>query len=306
MSEQLLSTEQMAYFCDEGFLRFDAVIPPALCRGLLAELDLGTLGQPRIDHPYNRPLAGMLQGGWRGTAMAAILQLPQVRGLVTSLVGAEPLYDHHVNHVRDAHAFLPQSGGGSIHQDFAVDIRPYTFDINLSIYPHAVTPDMGGTLLVPGSHFRRPPDNNHYRYQHMRGSVKVSCPAGTIVAWHGALWHAGRPNRTDTPRTMLKLRLNPVAPQVLLWDISDIDTCDPFPILRRGQAWMSNHLVEYMQRARFWRYLSGNPAYDFEGCLTRIGLAFDADRNDPRYRIPAYDAIPRAVTPNRQGAPVPV
>jgi hypothetical protein len=287
---RLLSSEQMAYFADEGFLRWDGIIPAGLCGRLVAEFGGTRLGLPGRDHPYNRPLGQMLEGPWRGTAIAEVLALPAVRGLIASLVGNEPLYDHHVNHVRPPHEFRPMSGGGSIHQDFAVDVRPFTFDINLSIFPHAVPAGMGGTLLVPGSHFRRIHDNNLYRYQHMRGALQVVCPAGTIVAWHGALWHAGRPNHSDQPRTMFKLRLNPTAPQVRLWDTSDLATFDPLPILRRGQPWMSNHLIEYMHRARLWRYLSGNPAFDIEGFWTRVGIAFDADRADPRYRIPALDA----------------
>ncbi len=305
MSEHLLSSAQMAHFTDEGYLRFDAVVPEGLCQRLIAELAEDRLGFPGVQNPYNRPLAPMLAGAWHGTAMQAILGIPMVQGLVRSLVGDEPLYDHHVNHIRAPHVFKPMSGGGSIHQDFAVDVRPFTFDINLSIYPHAVTADMGGTLLVPGTHFRRPHDNNHYRYQHMRGAIQLTCPAGTIVAWHGALWHAGRPNHSQQPRTMFKLRLNPTAPQIRLWDTSDLESFDPVPILRRGQPWMSNHLIEFMHRARLWRYLTGDPAFDIEGFWTRIGIAFDADQADPRYRIAALESSPReeALSKLLSGAP---
>lgn len=289
----LLTTAQMAEFTDQGYLRFDGIIPDGLSRRFQAELEAGALGESRIDHPFNRPLAGMLDGAWRRTAMREILELPAVRGMVHSLVGPEPLYDHHVNHTRPAGAFRRNSGGASIHQDFAVDLRPFTFDINLSIFPHEVTREMGGTLVVPGSHFRRPHDNNLYRYQHMRGATQVVCPAGTIVAWHGALWHAGRPNQSPLPRTMFKLRLNPTVPQVRLWDTADLGTYDPHAVFRRGHPWMSNFLVEFMHRTRLWRYLTGNHAFDIEGGWTRAAISFAADRADPRYRVPSLDAVPR-------------
>jgi hypothetical protein len=297
MAEHLLSTEQMARFCDQGYLRFDSIIPAELSRRFHAEAEAPAYGQVTREYAYHQPLARMLGGAWRGTALAEILALPAVAGLVRSLVGAEPLYDHHVNHIVESGNPLRRPGGNWIHQDHAVDLRPYTFDAVLSIFPHAVTKDMGGTLFIPGSHFRRPHDNNHYRYQHMRGSVQVECPAGTIVAWHGALWHSGRPNRSGQRRTMFKLRLNPTAPQVRLWDTSDLGTFDPWPIFRRGHPWMSNFLVEYMHRTRLWRHLAGDPSFDPDGAWTRMGIAFDADRADPRYRVPALESVPQPMVP---------
>jgi hypothetical protein len=292
MREPLMTNEQMARFCDEGYVRFDGVIPEALSGRFHAECEQGAYGAMQVDHAYHQPLARMLEGVWRATALAEILALPAVAGIVASLVGAEPLYDHHVNHTVESDNPLRRPGGNWVHQDHAVDLRPYTFDAVLSIFPHAVTKDMGGTLFVPGSHFRRPHDNNHYRYQHIRGSVQVECPPGTIIAWHGALWHSGRPNRSGRSRTMFKLRLNPTAPQVRLWDTSDLGSFDPWPIFRRGHPWMSNFLVEYMHRTRLWRYLTGDPSFDPDGSWTRVAIAFDADRADPRYRIPTLDAAP--------------
>ena len=216
------------------------------------------------------------------------------REFFTSLVGPEPLYDHHATHIRHAGEFKPGTGGGSLHQDFPTDLRPFTFDINVSIFPHEVTPEMGGTLLVPGSHFRRPLSNDLYRYQHVRGTQQITCGAGTVLVWHGKLWHAGRPNRSAKDRVMFKLRLNPTTPQIRLWDTSDLATFDPRPIFRHGHPWMgSDHLFEFMHRARQWRYMTGNHAYDIEGFWTRVGMSFDADRADPRYRVPCLDAVPR-------------
>ena len=291
MHERLLSTEQIAQFCDQGYLRFDGIIPAELSRRFHAEAEDQAYGANTRDYAFHQPFAMPLDGAWRATALAEILALPAVAGMVRSLVGPEPLYDHHAVHTVESDNPMRRPGGNWIHQDHAVDLRPFTFDAVLSIFPHAVAKNMGGTLVVPGSHFRRPHDNNHYRYQHIRGSLQVECPAGSIIAWHGALWHSGRPNRSGRTRSMFKLRLNPTAPQVRLWDTSDLDTFDPWPIFRVGHPWMSNFLVEYMQRTRFWRYLSGNPAFDPDGAWTRMGIAFDADRADPRYRIPVLESV---------------
>jgi hypothetical protein len=292
----LLSSEQMATFADAGYLRFDGIIPADLAQRFQAECDDERLGRSTANDEMHQPLARLLDGPWRGTALREILELPAVAGIVRSLVGAEPLYDHHVNHTTEPDNPVRRPGGNWFHQDHVTDLRPYTFDAVLSIFPHEITKEMGGTTFVPGSHFRRPHDNNHYRYQHINGSVQAVCPAGSIVVWHGALWHSGRPNRSGRTRTMFKLRLNPTAPQVRLWDTSDLATFDPHVIFRRGHPWMSNFLVEYAHRARLWRYLTDDDSYDYDGCLTRMRIAFEADRADPRYRIPMQSATRPAAT----------
>jgi hypothetical protein len=298
----LLTSEQMAQFADAGFLRFDSIIPEELCRRFQAECDAERYGHSTPNDQLHQPLERMLDGAWRGAALSEILALPAVAGIVRSLVGADPLYDHHVNHTVQSDNPIRRPGGHWFHQDHVVDVRPYTFDAVLSIFPHAISKEMGGTTFIPGSHFRRPHDNNHYRYQHINGSVQAVCPAGTIFVWHGALWHSGRPNRSGLPRTMFKLRLNPTAPQVRLWDTSDLAGFDPHPIFRRGHPWMSNFLLEYAHRARFWRYLTADDSYDYDGCLTRINIAFDADRADPRYRIPVVDGMPHPGVPRHIAA----
>jgi len=286
----LLTTAEMASFADNGFLRFDALVPEQLCRGLMADLQGRVYADTSVARTFQTPLSGH----FGGTALGEILALPALTGIIQSLVGVDCLYDHHVAHVLPKHSYKPNSGSGSLHQDFPIDLRPYTFDINLSIYPHEVTPGMAGTMLIPGSHFRRTLNNDLYRYQHIRGAKRIVCPAGTVVAWHGKLWHAGQPNHSDRDRIMFKLRLNPTAPQVALWDTSDLDTYDPTPVFRFGHPWMgSDHLVEFMHRIRFWRYLTGKHDFDIEGFWTRVSNSFADDHDDPRYRIPTLDALKR-------------
>jgi hypothetical protein len=104
---------------------------------------------------------------------------------------------------------------------------------------------------------------------------------------------------------MIRLRLTPSVPQVRLWDISDLEGFDPRPIFRRGHPWMgADHPFEFMHRARLWRHLTDDHGYDLSGYLGRLAAGFDADRADPRYRVPALDAIPQpsAVPPPRAGS----
>lgn len=54
----------------------------------------------------------------------------------------------------------------------------------------------GATRLIPGSHKadHSPEYGRHY------DSIPAEMPKGSILAWHGSLWHGGGENRTDSRR----------------------------------------------------------------------------------------------------------
>jgi ectoine hydroxylase-related dioxygenase (phytanoyl-CoA dioxygenase family) len=58
------------------------------------------------------------------------------------------------------------------------------------------TEDNGATRLVPGSHLadRSPDFGVHY------DSVPAEMPRGSVLVWHGSLWHGGGANRTQERR----------------------------------------------------------------------------------------------------------
>src|SRR4030095_1857524 len=54
----------------------------------------------------------------------------------------------------------------------------------------------GATRIIPGSHLRdRSPD-----YGHPYDSIAAELPAGSVLVWHGSLWHGGGANTTDQRR----------------------------------------------------------------------------------------------------------
>ena len=54
----------------------------------------------------------------------------------------------------------------------------------------------GATRIIPGSHLadHSPEYGTHY------DSVAAEMPKGSVLVWHGSLWHGGGANRTDTRR----------------------------------------------------------------------------------------------------------
>jgi hypothetical protein len=302
MSEpRLLTTTEMARFAASGYLRFDAVVPEALNEAFLDEIghsdevtDIGghyrrimtSSAIPLVN--AGTPLANAYP---QGSALARIMALPEVAGVVQSLVGRAPVVDHHFLHI----TFPPGMTGKPMpaqhtHQDSTIDPRR-AFDMQIMYFPHEVSPEMGGTRFVPGSHLRIVSEAAIARYQNIAGQQHMVCPAGTLLFMHHGIWHGGGANRSEQMRYMFKIRLCPTERQRRLWDTGDLDTTSPQkPIFWLGDAlgnrdpddvhtiltepapWFEADTgrLEYMNRIRFWRYLTGDDHFDADYWLTRV------------------------------------
>jgi hypothetical protein len=269
----LFNSEQIAEFITRGFLRFDAIVPEEINTIALAELKSPAV--ERVVSPFDSEphRAGTRLSTHFATTpgIRAFLELAPVQGIIESLVGPDPLYDHHAVHVR-----RPGAASQLLHADGIVDLRA-AFDIELMYYPQAVTALGGGTMVVPASHLRQIQLSDIARYQNVAGQEYLECPPGSVLVMHPGLWHCGRRNRTENARHMLKIRLNPRVEQVRLWDTSDLDD----PAVRRRirerfysrEPWFegaSGHL-EQVQRTALFRRMSGDVAFDeVEGRLARL------------------------------------
>ena len=275
--QDLLNSKQMAEFAAIGFLCFDELVPVELNEAFLSELQEDRLPTGVDDSggmygPSGTPLSDV----WHeSSAFGRIIRLPRVQGAIESLVGPNPIYDHHAIHMVGA-----QHPHGQIwHADAIIDTRREAFDIQLFYYPHDTPREMGGTMFLPGSHFRYVCESDIARYHNFLDQQPVVCKAGTVIVGHMNLWHCAQPNRTDHKRTMCKLRLNPTVKQVRLWNTDDLD--DPEVAQKLGQyvGWHGNeNRIETVNRIRFWRYLTGDERFDHSYWLTRI-------ENDPQVAL---------------------
>ena len=126
-------------------------------------------------------------------------------------------------------------------------------------------------MFLPGSQFRRVNETDIARYQNFVGQLPIVCKAGTLVVGHHGIWHCAQPNKTDRLRYMFKIRLNPTVRQLLLWNTDDLDDPQISRILFRNHKWYGNDdRLEYANRIKFWRFLTGNEKYDANYWLTRI------------------------------------
>lgn len=287
VTDHRLTTRQMAEFVTNGFLRFDNIVPDDINERALEELQALNAGRllPSTDLDAMRPphSGTPLDDCYPApSVIGEYLRLPQIRGIIESLVGAAPEFDHDWVH------YIPSGGTylQPLHVDATADTDDPTFDIQLFWFSSDVAPGEGGTRFVPGSHLTRVRSAGIGRYHHIVGEQQVSCTAGTVFVFHHGLWHAGQPN-PGADRWMHKVRLNPTEPQTRLWNTDDFDevqsphTDHVFARMQTGSVadtfrtmhpWMSvtEHRNAQAQRALLWRHLTGEPDFDVDYYLTRL------------------------------------
>lgn len=300
----LLSSAQMASFVARGFLRFDGVVPQDINDQFLAEageMPPPTAGQ-RLLPLYMRALAEnripevsagtpLAQTYPAGSALARLLGLPLVQGAIQSLLGDDPVFDHHFLHVTFPPAYYEATGGQGVsqhtHQDSTIDPRQ-VFDVQVMYYPHAVTRPMGGTRFVPGTHLRKVSEVALGRYQNIRGQQHMVCEAGTLLFLHHGIWHGGGVNLSDRTRYMFKIRMQASGSQVRRWNVEPVEPRAPqrpifyvktpsdpesvAAILMTPEPWFEQDTgrLEFVNRVKLWRYLSGDPQFDADYWMTRL------------------------------------
>lgn len=301
-----LNSQQMAEFAAKGYLRFDAAVPEALNTKFLEEI--GHVELSEVEHPMShyakvmassaipviRPGTQLKEAYPKESALFDLMHLPVVKGAIESLVGAEPIFDHHFLHITFPPHFYDdkQQRSQHYHQDSTIDPRK-AFDIQLMYFPHEVTEDMGGTRFLPGSQHRIVSEAAIGRYQNIAGQQRMACPAGTLLFLHMGIWHGGGLNLSEKMRYMFKIRLNPGERQQRLWDTSDLgnDHHEQRPIFWTGTSQQGDPVhkilmtqepwfeadtgrLEMINRVKFWRYLLGDETFDSDYWLSRLELEY--------------------------------
>ncbi len=279
---KLLTTRQMALFTARGFLRFDELVPRELCERFVDAYPNSSSGAQGI--PLVAAGTPLDDATTPGTPLHDYFALPQIRGIIESLVGPGSRLDHHFLHWREPDGAPAQH----MHQDSTIDPRT-PFDVQLMFFPQKVTREMGGTYFLPGSHFRKVNEASITRYQNIVGTKHVVCEPGTLLAMHMGIWHGGGCNRSEKRRVMYKIRLNPTVRQRRLWNDDDVDEKMNAPqpifapthpydpndvqtILCRPERWFEADAarLEYLNRIKLWRHLLGDDSFDAHYWMTRL------------------------------------
>jgi len=252
--EHLLTAKQMAQFVQDGYLMFDGFVPQEMNEAVYADQTSGN-------------------GHWQQSeATRAVFDWLPVRGILQSLVGTSPFYDHSALHIVG-----PQNHKAQVwHADSIIDARPLAFDIQAMYFSHDAPQEMGPTLILPGSHMRRTSNASIGRYKNIVGQRQLIGKAGTIAFLHQALWHCAQPNYTDKTRYMFKLRLRTGEEQRGLFNTEGYDDPEARRIVGAFKHDWQGEMgrAENVERSKLWRYVCGDDNVDtsFEGVLTRMHI----------------------------------
>ena len=255
----LLSDGEVAEFIVKGYHLVEPELPAGLNESIANQLDA-------LDHNPGDAITEAVPELWQ------VLDHPRVQGALISLLGKE----YEVQSHRHWHCKQPHSGHMNWHQD-GLNNRDTLINRFLGLYyPTDITPDMGPTVIVPGTQFRNAPTDRMAHYTNIRGQVPLVVKAGTVAFTHYDLWHGTAANRSDHKRHMIKFLFRRTkeneqpswnhdpqsSDKTTDWNARDT-AADPNNILNFSnplQVSQSDHYKERAIRRKNWDYLMGKTA----------------------------------------------
>ncbi|MCX5662824.1 MAG: phytanoyl-CoA dioxygenase family protein [Planctomycetota bacterium] len=156
----------------------------------------------KLDQIKSNPGNGILDAV---PELKQIYDNPRVLGPLMSVLGKDVEMDGH-RHLHTVKPHTPRSQ--TWHQD-GTNVRHHqTWCCLAMYYPQDVTPEMGPTAVLPGTHLRNAPTDTMSNYGNIKGTEFLTVRAGTVAITHYDLWHAATLSRSDRPRYMLKFLFN--------------------------------------------------------------------------------------------------
>ena len=115
---------------------------------------------------------------------------------------------HDKYYLTSFHANIIASGGEPqiwhIDSNVPDPIPPWIIRANSNFIIQDYTKENGSTQIIPGSHkWLRKPNNLEAQSLNEKQIISVTAPKGSIVFWHGSLWHRSGENKTETNRIAL-------------------------------------------------------------------------------------------------------
>lgn len=192
MSEKryLLDDEAMKQFIVKGYVLVETDFPAEFHEGVYRRIE-------EVFRTEGNPGNAIYE---RVPDLAKVYEHPAVRGALVSLLGPDMLMHPH----RHCHANPPGSKGQKWHQDDVNRRHHQIWRVLAMYYPQEVTPEMGPTLILPGTHFRNAPTARMATYGTFKDQVAFTVKVGTVAITHYDIWHRAAPNRSDRTRYMLK------------------------------------------------------------------------------------------------------
>ena len=251
----MLESKDIAKFITDGYLCYEGIVPKKICKKVIYEIENGYFNE------YEQVGKDFYKNHWKDKAIGEVYRIKKIKSTIESLLGYNPTYDHHYIHIKEKKT----KDNENLHQDGDEDKRKFQFDLLILFFPHEITHNMGGTLIIPSSHYRKVNGNSIKRYQHIIGEKQITCKAGTIYFMHHNLWHSGRSNHSNKKRILFKLRLNPSGDQKRNWNTDQTYMDEVIKIISKDFDWHGDQKrQEIINRVKLWRYLYDDSTSDFE------------------------------------------
>jgi ectoine hydroxylase-related dioxygenase (phytanoyl-CoA dioxygenase family) len=187
----------VARIAEHGYTVIEGVLDGAQCDALLADLD-------RLERDLEIRPAGNSFEGANTTRVYNLL----AHGSMWESVPIDPVVLPVVEGVLDAGCLVSSLSSvsiapGEIAQPIHADDqmiplpKPHPPTVCNSMWALTeFTEANGATRIIPGTHLadRSPTYGQHY------DSIPAEMPRGSVLVWHGSLWHGGGANRTEERR----------------------------------------------------------------------------------------------------------
>jgi hypothetical protein len=186
----LLGDEAMKRFIVDGYLLVETDFPPEFHEALRRRID-------ELLEQGGNPGNEILE---RVPELQEVYRHPAVRGALISILGP----DMRMNPHRHCHVSRPGAAGQQWHQDDVNRRHHQVWRVLAMYYPQDVTPEMGPTLILPGTQYRNAPTARMASYGTFGSQVALNVKAGTVAITHYDIWHRASPHRGERVRYMLK------------------------------------------------------------------------------------------------------
>lgn len=175
--------------------------------GVLSSAEIAE-GRAALDAVFRNETEAGVKNGWHNAIYTAsymlarkhpffwsLCQRPPMLTMVRELLGPDCILSS-----TNGLSMVPGSAGQALHIDHPQSTPGFTLTVNVTHTLDDFTRRNGATRVVPGSHHRvwtgRPEDIAAAE----REAVSIEAPAGSLIAFDGAIWHGGSRNETAAGR----------------------------------------------------------------------------------------------------------
>lgn len=245
----LLDDEAMQDFIVSGIMLVPSSLPKEFHDRIVARLDEANQGQPN-------PRSGIVDAV---PELREVYTDPVVQGALHSLLGS----DMRMHYYTSSHCNPPGAGGQLWHRDSAHDRPEFPWRLTVFYFPRPVTSEMGATVVVPGTQYRRVSNTDLHRYGHFCNQVAIEVSAASLLIMHYDLWHRGTTNRVDRTRYMVKAVFERTsAPRRPSWNAAPgSDSPASLRRFRQLRVALDNETEMYLhqeQWVRTWQWFHGS------------------------------------------------